>query len=188
MPRSRCLGSSSWTCPCRSTCGISRSARATARRTCGRSSWRTGCESKTVELRADVLACVTRHWLRDDDTLNLYGWWPDNRKPPVVIFSCAGFDDLKAEGPDTDRAIANVTVTALAGFFGETGHARARRAGLSAVPQSAAEVRAPDRSAEVRQGLPREAEEEAAEGTACARGVAQDIRLVWCAAWDGKER
>jgi hypothetical protein len=78
-------------------------------------------ESKTVELRANVLACVTRHWLRDDNWLNLYGWWPQNKKPPVVIFSCAGFDDLKAEGPDTDRAIANVTVTALAGFFGEMG-------------------------------------------------------------------
>ena len=38
-----------------------------------------------------------------------------------MIFSCAGFDDLKAEGPDTDRAIANVIVTALAGFFGELG-------------------------------------------------------------------
>ena len=78
-------------------------------------------ESKTVELRANVLACVTRHWLRDDDWLNLYGWWPVSGKPPVVIFSCAGFDDLKAEGPETDRAIANVTVTALAGFFGRMG-------------------------------------------------------------------
>jgi len=78
-------------------------------------------ESKTVELRANVLACVTRHWLRDDDWLNLYGWWPVSGKPPVVIFSCAGFDDLKAEGPETDRAIANVTVTALAGFLGRMG-------------------------------------------------------------------
>ena len=78
-------------------------------------------EAKTVELRANVLACVTRHWMRDEQTLNLYGWWPENKKPPVVIFSCAGFDDLEAEGPDTDRVIANVTVTALAGFFGETG-------------------------------------------------------------------
>ena len=78
-------------------------------------------EAKTVELRANVLACVTRHWMRDEKNLNLFGWWPENKKPPVVIFSCAGFDDLQAEGPDTDRVIANVTVTALAGFFGETG-------------------------------------------------------------------
>ena len=55
--------------------------------------------------------------MRDDDWLNLYGWWPNGRKPPVVIFSCAGIA-LKAEGPDTDRAIANAMVSALAGFFG----------------------------------------------------------------------
>ncbi len=71
-----------------------------------------------LELRADILAYITRHWLRDDETLNLYGWWPDNKKPPVVIFSCAGFN-LAAEGKQTDRAIANGTVTALAGFLGE---------------------------------------------------------------------
>jgi hypothetical protein len=73
----------------------------------------------TVELRVNLLACVTRHWLRDDHWLNLYGWWPGGKKPPVVIFSCAGFEDLAAEGPDTDHAIANVTVTALAGFYGQ---------------------------------------------------------------------
>jgi predicted Zn-dependent protease len=73
-----------------------------------------------LELRADILACITRHWLRDDETLNLYGWWPDNKKPPVVIFSCAGFN-LAAEGKETDRAIANGTVEALAGFLGELG-------------------------------------------------------------------
>ena len=75
-------------------------------------------QSKTVELRVNLLACVTRHWMRDDDTLNLFSWWPDGRKPPVVIFSCAGIE-MKAEGPDTDRAIANAMVSALAGFFGD---------------------------------------------------------------------
>ncbi len=45
-----------------------------------------------------MLACVTRHWLRDDDWLYLYGWWPDDQKPPVVLFSVAGFDELKPEG------------------------------------------------------------------------------------------
>lgn len=76
-------------------------------------------ERATVELRVNLLACVTRHWLRDDDYLNLYGWWPNGRKPPVVIFSCAGFDKLPAEGPETNRAIANVTVSGLAGFLGD---------------------------------------------------------------------
>jgi len=78
-------------------------------------------QSKTVELRVNLLACVTRHWLRDDHWLNLYGWWPDDRKPQVMIFSCAGFPDLLPEGPDTDRAIANAMVTGLAGYFGRLG-------------------------------------------------------------------
>ena len=76
-------------------------------------------QGKPVELGVDILACITRHWLRDEDWLYLYGWWPDGRKPPVVIFSVAGFDQLPAEGPDTDRAIANAAVTCLAGFYGD---------------------------------------------------------------------
>lgn len=76
-------------------------------------------ERATVELRADLLGCVTRHWLRDNDHYNLYGWWPGGQKPPVIIFSCAGLDRLPAEGTETDRAIANVTVSGLAGFFGD---------------------------------------------------------------------
>jgi hypothetical protein len=74
--------------------------------------------NKTLELGVDVLACATRHRLRDDEWLNLYGWWPDDRKPPILIFSVAGFDQLAAEGPATDRVIANAMVTALAGFYG----------------------------------------------------------------------
>lgn len=72
----------------------------------------------TVELRVNVLACITRHWMCDDDDLNLYGWWTTKKKPPVIIFSAAGFD-LAAEGPETDRAIANVAVEGLAGFLGQ---------------------------------------------------------------------
>jgi hypothetical protein len=79
--------------------------------------WR--LQSKTVELRANLLACVTRHWMRDDEWLNLFGWSPPDHKPPVAIFSCAGIDDLAPEGPDTDRAIANVMVSALVSFFGD---------------------------------------------------------------------
>jgi hypothetical protein len=81
--------------------------------------WR--LQSKTVELRANLLACVTRHWMRDDEWLNLFGWSPPNHKPPVSIFSCAGIEDLAPEGPDTDRAIANVMVSALVSFFGGVG-------------------------------------------------------------------
>ena len=74
-----------------------------------------------MELRVNLLACVTRHWLRDAEWLNLYGWWPADRKLLVAIFSCAGFDDMAAEGPETDRVIANAMVAALAGFFGHVG-------------------------------------------------------------------
>lgn len=78
-----------------------------------------------MELGAEVLACVTRHWMRDDNWLNLYGWWPGGRKPPLIIFSIAGFEDLAPEGSETDRAIANATVTGLAGFYGDIdGHTR----------------------------------------------------------------
>lgn len=72
-----------------------------------------------LELNANALVCVTRHWLSSRvDGPNLFGWWPDEGGPPVVIFSVAGFDDLLAEGPDTDRAIANVIVGLLAGYLG----------------------------------------------------------------------
>jgi len=78
-----------------------------------------------MELGVEVLACVTRHWMRDDNWLNLYGWWPGGRKPPLIIFSIAGFEELAPEGLETDRAIANATVTGLAGFYGDMdGHTR----------------------------------------------------------------
>jgi hypothetical protein len=76
--------------------------------------------STAAELQVDVLACVTKHWMRNDEYLNLYGWWPAERKPPVVVFSVAGLD-LPASGPETDRAIANVAVSVLAGFFADVG-------------------------------------------------------------------
>lgn len=74
-----------------------------------------------LELHVNALVCITRHWLRDDNDLNIYGWWPDRKGPPVLIFSCAGFDGLAPAGPDTERVIANVLVTGLAGYLGEMG-------------------------------------------------------------------
>ncbi|MDZ4821426.1 MAG: CHAT domain-containing protein [Planctomycetota bacterium] len=72
----------------------------------------------TVELGVNVLGCVTRHWMSDDNFLNIYGWWPPGQQPPVMIFSSAGFDDLPPAGDDTDRAIANLMVEGLTGFLG----------------------------------------------------------------------
>jgi hypothetical protein len=73
------------------------------------------------ELQVDLLACVTQHWMRDNEYLNLYGWWPEHRKPPVVIFSSAGFDELPTTGEAADRVIANNMVSALAGFLADIG-------------------------------------------------------------------
>jgi hypothetical protein len=80
---------------------------------------------KAGELGVDVLVCVTRHWLRDNDWFYLYGWWPEDLNPPVIIFAVAGLEELKPEGPETDRAIANALVSGLAGFYGRVGTHRA---------------------------------------------------------------
>ena len=72
-----------------------------------------------MELGVDVLACVTRHWLRDNKTFNLFEWWPGGHTPPIIIYSVAGFDEISAEGPDTNRALANAAVAGLAGFYGD---------------------------------------------------------------------
>ena len=74
-----------------------------------------------MELGVELLVAVTRHWLRDNETWNLYGWWPDDRNPPIIIFSIAGFEELAPEGSETDRAIVNAMVTGLAGIYGEFG-------------------------------------------------------------------
>ena len=73
----------------------------------------------TVELEVDILTCITRHWMRDNDYQNTYGWWPKNRNPPILIQSVAGFDQLAPEGRETDRVIANEMVGNLAGFYGD---------------------------------------------------------------------
>jgi hypothetical protein len=66
--------------------------------------------------------------MRDDDTLNIYGWWPIGRMPPIAIISMAGFNELPPQGPQTDRVIANVVVSCLAGFYGKMGtHAHGTR-------------------------------------------------------------
>jgi hypothetical protein len=73
----------------------------------------------TMELGVEALACVTRHWMRDDNWLNIYGWWPADKKPPILLFSVAGFEEIPPEGPETNRAIANATVCGLAGFYSD---------------------------------------------------------------------
>lgn len=72
-----------------------------------------------VDLGVNVLICITRHWMCDDESVNIYGWWPDHKEAPVALFSCAGMEELKPEGPMTDQVLANVVVLLLAGFLGE---------------------------------------------------------------------
>lgn len=72
-----------------------------------------------MELGVEILGCVTRQPLRDDNWLDLYGWWPGGQQPPVIIYSVAGFEQMAPEGPDTDRALANAVVAGLAGFYGD---------------------------------------------------------------------
>ncbi len=71
---------------------------------------------KPMELQVDLLACITRHPLKDNAGQALYGWWPAPKDPPVGIFSTAGLD-LAPEGAETNRAIANTAVAFLARFF-----------------------------------------------------------------------
>lgn len=73
----------------------------------------------TVELRVNVLACITRSWLCDDEWLNLYGGWPSKREPPVIILSCAGVEDLPTADIETDRAVVNVALSGLTGLPAE---------------------------------------------------------------------
>ena len=74
-----------------------------------------------MELGVDILACLTRQWMRDNEWFNLYGWWPDGGKPPIIIYSVAGLDAIAPEGLETNRALANGLVSALAGFYGDVG-------------------------------------------------------------------
>ena len=76
-------------------------------------------ERAPMELGVEVLMCVTRHWMTDDETLNIYNWWPEDGTPPILMFSVAGFDEIAPEGIETNRAIANATVCGLAGFYGD---------------------------------------------------------------------
>jgi hypothetical protein len=71
-----------------------------------------------LELQVDVLVCVTRQPMRNDEWLNLLGWWPEAGAAPIVIVSLAGFDSLPSEGALTQRVLGNLLVTALSGQLG----------------------------------------------------------------------
>ena len=72
-----------------------------------------------MELGVELLVCVTRQWMRDEDGYyGIYAWWSDTGHPPITIYSVARFEKMTPEGPDTDRALVNAIVAGLAGFYG----------------------------------------------------------------------
>jgi hypothetical protein len=70
---------------------------------------------RTIDLHADYLVCVTHLPLSDGKSRNLYAWWPEDRKSPVLVLSYAGFENLQSAGILAQRALTNVLVMALAG-------------------------------------------------------------------------
>lgn len=68
---------------------------------------------KPRSLGVDFLGCVTNWWMRDDESLNIYGWWSGDRSLPILVLSTAGLA-LPAEGPVAGRALANEVVAGLA--------------------------------------------------------------------------
>src|SRR5690606_21951806 len=74
--------------------------------------------SYPVQQNADMLVCVTGHWMRDEDWLNLNAWWGDAKHDRVVVFSAAGLEHLPHAGPAADRILANVFVNMLSGALG----------------------------------------------------------------------
>jgi hypothetical protein len=64
--------------------------------------------------------------LATDPTYNIYGWWPDTDMPPTLIFSTKGLG-IPPKGPATDRAIANLTVSGIAGYVCEEDRTHKKR-------------------------------------------------------------
>ena len=82
------------------------------------------------QLGVNYLSAIIDEWmvcdLKTKPVYNIYGWWPDKDKPPVLIFSSKGLG-LEPKGLATDRAIANVTVGGIAGYLLETSHEQGAR-------------------------------------------------------------
>jgi hypothetical protein len=76
---------------------------------------------KPTALGVELLFCLTREPMRDDEWLNTYSWWPEKGQPPILVFSSNEFEDVGIQGPETDRMIANEMVAGLAGFYGDLG-------------------------------------------------------------------
>jgi hypothetical protein len=77
------------------------------------------------QLNVRYISAIVDEWMVCDlptgePIYNIYGWWPSKDMPPVLIFSIKGLG-LPPTGPAVDRAIGNVTVSALAGYLLDEG-------------------------------------------------------------------
>jgi CHAT domain-containing protein len=77
------------------------------------------------QLGVHYISAIVGEWMvggtaTKNPIYNRYGWWPSKDRPPVLIFSTKGLG-LKPKGPATDRAIANVAVSGLAGYLMDRG-------------------------------------------------------------------
>ncbi len=70
-------------------------------------------KDKPRSLGVDFLGCITNWWMRDDKSVNIYGWWSGDRSVPILLLSTAGLP-LPAEGPVAEGALANLVVAGLA--------------------------------------------------------------------------
>jgi CHAT domain len=98
--------------------------------------------AKLLDLQALYLVCITHLPLSDGKVPNLYAWWPEGRKPPVLILSYHGFESLHSEGILARRALTNVLVMAISGM-------QANRDTHERGPKNCPLYRNPERSLEV---------------------------------------
>lgn len=72
------------------------------------------------QLGVHYISAIVDDWMVCDletkPQYNIYGWWPGPDKPPVLIFSTKELG-LEPTGATTDRAIANVAVSGIAGYL-----------------------------------------------------------------------
>jgi hypothetical protein len=77
------------------------------------------------QLGVHYISAIVNDWMVRDvkskhPDYKIYGWWPGKDKAPILIFSTKGLG-LEPKGRITDRAIANVAVSGIAGYLLDQG-------------------------------------------------------------------
>jgi len=72
------------------------------------------------QLGVQYVSAIVDEWMVCDvetsPIYNIYGWWPSKSMPPVLIMSTKGLG-LEPTGTATDRALANASVSGIAGYL-----------------------------------------------------------------------